>query len=540
MPDLVVQSFGGGLNFAQHPAFIRDDEWSWSQNFIAKDGAAEVARQFTSVNSDIDASLGTVSVIGAIQYPFDRSIVLVGLESGGDFFLYKMDAGTPAGATELTTGARAKASTTATMRGGVLNGVLVLCGGRTSGATDSSVIKVSGTVPTTYTTIVPASGALAANYLQSFSGHIILGGVNREGGLAYIEGRRVAWSDAQDPDLWVPALSNSADDVVLDDLESYITGLEQIGNNTMGVFTRSRISALIPTTRIPAYTRQPAVAGIGAVSLQDRSVAVTAELALGQTPHGVAFASDSRLYLLQPGAGLRDIGAKIADYWFKNVTNDSGSVLAATRPVCWHPGWRQIIFPVPDQRELMMYDPLSKAWSRLTLNDLILGGITSDIDRMAVIGGAAGARGDLWLMQGFVASAGEVYQEQLPTVALTDDKAFVDTKDFHVGHTIIYVDSILVDWEPLTNAGTDAIEIFAHSRDNFARVTTGILGSEGREMSTLAFTSVGTLTAGKSVLKVRRHGRYHRFRFQNASGRLRIRGLTLMLGPGGDRGEPNN
>src|SRR5262249_22320041 len=124
---------------------------------------------------------------------------------------------------------------------------------------------------------------------------------------------------------------------------------------------------------------------------------------------------------------------------------------------------------------------------------------------------------------------GAVYVED-PNAA-SGAGAFFDTKDFCFGTPAVRADieAIKVEWECLSNATTNAIRVYALSRDD---LLPGILGSDGLQQDlTSLFVLQGTLTGGTARLPVRLRGKYVRFRFQQVSGRMRIRSFAVAWQP---------
>jgi hypothetical protein len=533
---LVVPRFGGGLNLADHPAYIRDDQWTVCEGWLPIDGLAESLPGFTQIGSPIAPNAAS-QIIGMLPSSFNDRHVLVGVanaDGAGAGKLYRVDTTTDI-ATEITSsGGTPRAESTDVFSDAFLNGyqVLALGGAIGMGANTSSLIRYRGVG--TFDLIVPASGErLGAVHIASLGGHVI-GNILRVAGEGpETERRRIAWSDANNESIWAPALSNSADDVVLDDASSYIVGVGLLDANRLGVFTRDGVHAFTPTTGIPSFTRGRSIAHVGPGFLAAPDTSAQAAFALiGLTPFGPCFVAADNAYLLTPS--LQGIAGPVLDHLlgdeFAGATSFQPQSLL--RPIVWHKRLRCIVVPKVSTIDdvLMFFNPVGGGWGRVELTGL---GVPTKLLRIGVVYDRFGttASGGAWNL--WVASSQRLYRMNLTT---PNDVATVETKDFSTGGQLMYLDRIMVDWEPLVNKTSDELQVSVASRNDLARSTRG--GNVDRSIVpfTTEYSTSQTLVAGASEVKVRRTGRYHRVRFRTPSNsRARIRGFKLFWEPAGDR-----
>src|SRR5262249_15042286 len=211
-------------------------------------------------------------------------------------YFYKSD-GTPANTTEITwdgVGSRPTRYTahqTAPMSA-FLDGWLCITVG--SGDVGFSIFRWNGTG--SEPTLVQGTTFRCA-YLVSFGGFLI----GAAWGTAQADMRRVKISDSNSTTVWTPAISNAADDLVLDDSVSGIVGLGQLNANALGIYTRAALYALAPSGNIPPFTRSyagmyPAADG-GSKQGASTSVYAQPPPLMGETPYGPAPLGYSNIYI---------------------------------------------------------------------------------------------------------------------------------------------------------------------------------------------------------------------------------------------------
>jgi hypothetical protein len=523
--EIAVPQFGGGLNLQAHPGALDPSEWAGCDGFMALDGAAEQVPTFATFQTLVAI---TGDPIGLLPYAFADDRLLVVTEDTGDAKLATL--GTNSGVETLMTRVGGAANPSADegdlATTAFLNGYQVVsCGIRTTAGNRSSLVRLNN--GTTYDTIdQPASENLRAQGIVSAAGHIVAAGCRRlSANFIDVDARTIAWSSSNDESLWLPAVSNDADDVVLDDVSSPITAILNLGPQAVGIFTRENIYVLTPTASIPSFTRSLLLSGVGAgiarrITLDDyRRIAV-----YGEAPRGVVVVGNDRLFYIS-GSQVAEVGAKIVDFYFQKLRQDgSFDVRKQLRPIVYHPVWRQVIVPrlQEDGDDLLLYNVGNDAWGRVSL-----GGLVSGNGRRMVVARSTAPR--LFILSDTLV----VTAESGATIPDGFANATVDTKDFSMaGSRLCYVDSVVVDWESIgTTAGV--LQVGIASRNDF-----GVVGSLGRDMS-LSYTTQGTLTFAASVApseqKARKVGRYHRIRFTATAGRARIRGFTVRLRAAGDR-----
>src|SRR5262245_37467596 len=305
--------------------------------------------------------------------PFSPSLALLILtyETNGPnpapIYLYRSD-GTPANTTEITWDGvgtrptRYKTHQTAAMSA-FLDGWLCITVG--SGDVGYSILRWNGS--TTYATLIPKDTAGAdmptfrCAYLVSFGGYLI----GAAWGTSQADMRRIKISDANSTTVWAPAISNSADDAVLDDSVSGIVGLGLLNGNALGIFTRAALYGLAPSGNIPPFTRAyvgmyPAADG---GSLQGGSTAFYSQTTplIGETPYGTSHVGYSNVYMSLENP----IGTKI--WRFLSYQIDPPTNLPQTVPrLIWHHRLRALIVPTiahPSPNDgFFFYNPLTEAW----------------------------------------------------------------------------------------------------------------------------------------------------------------------------------
>jgi hypothetical protein len=368
--------------------------------------------------------------------------------------------------------------------------------------------------------------SLQAQFMLSFGGHLILGFCDRSSGVNWNTFRTVAWSAANDPETWQPALSNDADDFILDDSASPITGLAELSGNRVGIYTDDRTYTLTPTSRIPAFTRSTLAPRIGVAATGRRSSTGQYEPSLlVATPGGLVVSTKDSIAVSFAGE-QRIVDQPVHDYIYQKFSGASG------KPVdyaIWNQEHRQVLIPTNDD-EIMTLETATGAWGRLDLTNLGAGvNAPQQLDCIADIQGETGKVSELWVL--FFNRLHREYDndQQLPA-----DVAWVDTKDFHVGSDVIEIRKIFIDWEGLCDAFQNELEVLHESRDRFSP---GPQGEHNRRLDPdITFATLGTLIHGyTNELDVSLVGRYHRFRFRQSAGRFRIRGFKLLWRRGSDR-----
>jgi hypothetical protein len=519
-----VPSFGGGLNLTGHPAVIDPSEWTWCDGFLAKYGCAETLPTYVQVRDNAYLAGGVAH--GLLQNPFRLDQAALVVAPGSPPKLFKVS---ETGATTEVpwdgVGASPMSGPASLCMAGFLNGFLVISAGISS--TNSSLFKWNGGA--TFAAINP-SAPVRGLFLASFGGHL----VTAYTATSQAGARTVRWSDANAESVWDPAVSNSADDVLLDDVESGIVGMAPLGGDALGIFTGTAVYVLTPTGGIPSFTRQIfSLQGHTDIGVSDLGVLnpVQAQY-IGVTPYGLVYCGHDDFYLVGSGG----VGSRIFRYYLKRP---GGTEDPPPAPFVWHRERGVLIVPKTkvvqglDTLEFLYFDPTTHAWSRgrAVKNDGSPLWIRAHALITSRLVGNNVPNRRHWLISADISDPGAIYRED-PSTAIAG--AFVDTKDFAFEDPLDddYLDRIKLDWEPLTNAATDAIEVLAYTRNDL----TQIIGSPGFEQDfTSLFVSQGTLTGAQSELPLRLRGRYTRLRFKQVSGRVRIRGFSLRRERAGDR-----
>lgn len=518
-----VPRFGGGLNFREHPAAMDPSYWTNCNGFMGLDDAAEQWPTFTTIGDAVGSSGD--EPVGIVRDAFNQDKMLIALETTtNNLVLVKKDVLTGANTTLTRVGGTdtPRANEEDLLTTAFLNGYQVLATGMVTGggAGRSSLLRYAG--GSTYDTIdPPASKELRAAMITSFGGHIVAASVMFDDATSSgipTEGRRICWSAGNDESTWLPALSNDADFVFLDDASSPITALLNVGGNALIICTRQNIYGLFPTGRIPAFVRRTIVSGHGC--LLPRIVATNDRFRValwGQTELGGVILSSDDVYVVSGGSGgLRAIGGLIRDYLF-SWSRTSASAFDTTkqlRPIVYHPAWRQLLIPrfAAGIEELLTWAPDGQAWGRIDLS----GVSTNKLVRQQVVIGTNAPRHVLFSDGREI--FGEVLHSATPPGGFAN--ATVSTKDFHFGGSA-YLSEIFLDWESLTTTAT--VEVSIAARDQISSA-----GNYGRDIAP-TFASVGSLTDGGPRLTIRQApvGRFHRLQFKVTAGRVRIRGFQL-------------
>lgn len=622
--EIVVQSFGGGVNTNQNPAFIRDDEWSWAHNVMPKAGAAECARPLTRVLATIASGLSSPIMLGAFPDPSNPTKILVALSEvhAGSrvygFHLYIVDAADPGGVgvVEVTPTDIRPACSVNPVRSAVLNGKHILSTGCDGGAScKCSIVQVDASGPTysvivtpgtavanayehyfdgvglndfspnatltgytntigeVYTVRISSAGtpdafrwkrrgtsesspinitggwqtlefgveikftattghtvddrwhfcvgsSLQAEFMLSFGGYLILAYCDRSSGLNWNTFRTVAWCSANDPLTWKAALSNSADDLILDDSKSPITGLAELAGNRVAVYTDDRTFILSPTARIPAFARTTLAPTTGVAATARRSANDSYEGAiLVATPNGLVLSTKDSI-AISVGGEQRAIDVPVHEYIYQKFS-------AANAPPVDYSIWmqehRQVLIPT-NTNEIMTLENASGAWGRMYPPDLGAGvDSPGAFECLVDVQGETGKVSELWVLDGAT-----IWRERDSTRSLPANAAWVDTKDFHVGHDLIEINSILVDWEGLSAYDQNWLQILHSGRDSLCP---SAIANQNRKAddSALGWTALGTLVLSTDAIeKIQVTYRYHRLRFKCQQGRFRVRGFKIL------------
>lgn len=511
----VVPTFGGGVNWTKHPVALRDDEWAHATGVLARDGYAEVMPGYTNLGQ---IGVAGFQPIGITQNPFSREAdpLIVGMVDFGAGALpikvYKVDSlgvdleithdGTDtAGGTQAPRGQKYAFMGAATM-----DGYLVLSfGGRPTSAS-YSLIRIPSALAT-YQTIKPTK-ALTASFLVGFGSHLIAAARGTD-----FSGERTLFvSDVNSAAIWDAAVSNSADEITLGESTSPILGLVRVGGNALAVLVRDRIYLLSPTGGLPPFTVHDLGLG-GSYEGSLLGVLDTGGAHCGETPYGACYLGADNLYLLN-GSGRTPIGSQL------------GRVFQTLEPTLvsgqfqWHPRLGVLLVPFGDA--LFGYDPVAQSWSP-HLADV---SAFNEMFRHAVIQDATASSPRHYIV-------GDDRTLLVENAAIPAAGWSVETKDFNTGEPFeqMHIGELKVEWEPLTNATTDAISVGVAVRDDLSR---GVQGLPSGEVVT-SFTTVGTLTAGASEIAIRQVGKFARFQFSASSGRSRIRGLSFTRRRAGNR-----
>lgn len=543
----VVPTFGGGLNFGGNPAALRDDEWTWSDGWVAKYGCAEILPQYVAVKATGWLTANYL-VCGLLPNPFsltDGALIFSADSTGtGAVKWYKLrDDGTltqvtfsgtdsGGGAQDVDIGA-----TAALVSAGFLNGYHVISFGCGNSTGNWGLVRWTGAA--TYTTIKPTGRTrLAVNRLISFAGHLIGVTTAVNGSTAQAGSRTVEVSAgdsilvANPQDTWntgVPAtdIANDSGTFTAADNVSGFTAVVPLDAGTLGLYTRQGTYGLTTTGGFPPFTFQ-FLSARGGMDLPFGAVPSITQYA-GLTPLGPVVLGADDFYL----SGL-PVGQKVIRYWLaaNGLLDGSLGGVFPMRDWQWHPVYGVLCVPslnlAKTAHEVLLFDPMQQTWARRTLPSA--GGTAWK--HHAIVCDNHTAALNMGLYRHWITTdTGSVYAED--TAGGAHSGAFVDTKDFTFGNSteLDALTRIRVEWEPLTNKDTDALKVYALVRDDF---TSGVAGASSFETSGLmaSATLVGTLTAGKSELSCRLKGKVIRLRFQQSSGRVRIRSFTMIRQPG--------
>jgi len=547
---VTVPTFGGGLNFNALPSAIADNEWSWCNGFLPDE---QGAIPLPTYNQLIPASFfagktPAQTVFGILMNPFSPALPLLILTydtTGPDpapIYFYRSD-GSPAGTTEIawdgvgSRPTRYKKHQTAPMSA-FLDGWLCMTVG--SGDVGYSIFRWNGTG--TYSTLVQGTTFRCA-YLVSFGGFLI----GAAWGTGQADMRRVKISDSNSTTVWTPAITNAADDLVLDDSVSGIVGLGLLNANALGIFTRSALYALAPSGNIPPFTRSyvgmyPAADG---GSIQGSSTGFYSQSAplIGETPYGTSHVGYSNVFM-----GLENpVGTKIWRYLSYQI--DPPTDLPMTVPrLLWHHRLRALIVPTiahPSPNDgFFFYNPLTEAWGwqHLSINTSGSPSVRTMVDVQigrdhTVVHLGTGVGVPTWTHI-IVDMSGNILGEQPPPAPRPG--IYVDSKDFAMPADR-YIDAIKVDWEPLFPNTILRVSCLAREGINDGMNQQVVYGTPGYEQNlTELFANVPDcqrclLSPGGSENALRARGKYNRFRFEIMGGLARIRGFAFRQTMASDR-----
>lgn len=523
-----VSSFGGGLHFTDHPAAMQDHQWSWCENMVARDGCAEMWPSYGLL-----ATLAVPFPLGAVQNPFTQDGALVATWAAGDNVrLWTVTGGGVI--TEITPTALAlKGRQNAVLTAAFLNGYLVVSVGMPNGGGHSLARWTGGaTYERIDAAVLGGPTTVEWDWICNFSGRIVGGSGEVDGVAAINESNRrtVGWCDADNEAIWSPAVSNSADQVFVDDVMGRIAGVAPLGDQACVILHGEGADVLTPTGGIPAFTRQALVRGVQALLLTPPGGNTPFYNSyFGTLPTGVLFIADDGVYVIT-SSGLKPIGTLVNRYVMKEIvpTIDTTTVTGLQRQgVVWHPCVKTVLFPRPGlglagaSNEYMVWHLGSGAWSRIKP----LSGTTIGIaTRHAFIrsygpGGTAPLKRRHWILD----NSGKIFEEG----SVAANGAYVVTKPFTSGAEPVDVQyrTLKVAWETLENPATAAIDVLVATQKDLNIPT--ILGSEGLEQQAQTFVPLGTLTAGNSELPMRIRGKYTWLKFKQNTGGARIRGFTF-------------
>jgi hypothetical protein len=393
----------------------------------------------------------------------------------------------------------------------------------------------TGATPTTYTRLDGVTNALISAgispaFLEVCRDHIIAAAVNLvgAGNTRRAATRTVAWCDSLQSHVWDTMMFNSAQTYEVTEAPYGITGIARGDVNNVLVFFSDRIMVLTYTGSNPPFTRSWVQLGgnIGGVVAPNTPTAmIGARGGVANTPLGPVWTSDDNVYIW--AGGPQPIGNQIRNY-IREKTNRAVRIL---NPF-WHGHWGLLCVPVgltDANYDIFMFDPLTKAWSRQTL----------EIGGKLPVGTVYAPTGDsttgVWAGNWFTAASDGHVLRETTDLTLAHLGAFVDTKDFAFDDIMAdaYIDRIKVDWEPLSNTTTDIITVQALSRNHYGN----ILGSTGGEQNQSGnFVTQGTIVGSvQSEVSLRLRAKFVRFRFLQTLGRARIRGFSVRWQRAGDR-----
>jgi hypothetical protein len=535
-----VGTFGGGLNFNAQPQSIADNEWSWSDGFFPDEQSAVPLPFYRQLlpGSFFTGLAPAQTAFGILPNPFSVTspILILTYENGATdpapVRLYRSD-GTTAGTQEITwDGVTARPTRYQAHRTAPQSAYLDqwLCITVGSGDVGYSILRWTGGA--TFSTLIVGATFRCA-HLESFGGYLI----GAAWGTSQRDMRRIKISDANSTTVWTPDISNSADDIVLDDSMSGIVGLGLLNANALGIFTRSGLYALSPTGNIPPFTRSyvgmfPAAdSGIAAASAGFYTQSAPL---IGATPYGTGHVGYSNVY-----SGVETpVGTKIWRYLTYLGDSSPNTLPPSTPRIVWHPRLRAMIVSTiahrPPQDGFFYYNPIGEAWGWQSSHFVGLGK-----DQALVFLGMASTPDPFTWTHVTLDASGAVWGEYPPLTPRPG--IFVDTKDFALPADR-YVDAVKVDWEPLFANSQLKVSVIARSGMH-AGIPGGqpIFGSPGYAQDlTAVFDAVPpqqviTMPPGATESSMRSRGKFIRFRFQVVAGLARIRGFSFRTALASDR-----
>ena len=523
----VVPSFGGGLNFTQHPAFLEDDQWTGCDGWRAVDGVvAETALAYVQrIAGFWEATVPATHYFNGLhQDPFTFNGPLLTLSpqgAGGAMRLIRWNGGAPVEITWDAVGTAPVTHTDDITQIAFCNGFCVITGGTTAPAGNYSLLQWNGTLGT-FSAINPTN-PLRAAMLASYAGRLIVAQTAQTA--AGI--RTLRWADANSTTVWDAAISNSADTVVMEDSLSGITGLYPIAGNALMMTTREATYALSPTGAIPAFTIQRVSDQGGMDDIYSATNATPRRHSLGcVTPYGAFVRGLDDWYLNGQSTGRR--------VWRYIANGDRASFSLTGMSPVWHARYGAVGIPFrtpTGTNALLWFDPRTGTWSAQSL-PFAAARHAVIRDRDAINDGTL--EGRHWIME---PTSGQIYVQdyegETPQAGGT-----VDSKDFTVGSPpmTFEVDRIKVDWETIEFGGSLIVQ--ALMRPGLKRDETGgsVTGTEGFDITFAGgYVTVGTLTDGDSELSCRLRGKFLRWRFVQSVNRARIRGFAFRVMPVDDR-----
>lgn len=506
MPTHVVPTFGGGINVSANPVHIADDEWSWCDGWWPNRGTAEMMRGYTKVT---DTWLGAnYDAVGLVADTFTWNRLLLVSVAGADptDVVVKYAALMGGGVATVTlSGTSAHCTSSDGVSGmGVVNGLGYIALGRTASG-GYGVLQFNNA--STQWSRVDDSG-LSGRYLTTAAGHVLLAyTASTEAGK-----RTVRVSAVNDGTDWTATVANDADSISLDS-PSILTGIAPIQAGAV-VSSIDDLFLLRSTGSIPPFIVER-VQGRGSLTAP-----VT-------TPVGTFVNSHDGVYAVG--------GARVSDRL--------GTLIRHGYEMAWHPEYSAIVFAAATSattEEVLYLDPATgRAWRIVLPTGVQYLNRQTGVHCVArhLLDSAAGSEQGIYLhalLDGQSGVVGDDIYAESATLTAAKSGATVDTKDFAFGSPpqLVRHDRIKVDWECLANATTDAIKVYAAARDHLAQ---SLLGSNAMEMNNLTWTLLGTLTGGTSEMHIDVMGKYVRYRFEQSSGKARIRGFSIRWAPAGER-----
>jgi hypothetical protein len=541
----VIGTFGGGLDFSKNPAALDDSQWSWCQNMRVDGNAACTHPRYYQMIPPVasyPAALAGQTIIGLLPNPFSGGaghLILVTRATAGSspytvkFWTCSL---TITGATLITEipwdGVGAPVTWYDTVQSkpqiAFLDGYMVVTVG--GGVAGYSMMRWNGGA-SAYATILVATTFRCA-HLESFAGHLIAANVGVSEGLQ----RTIRMSDANSTTVWTPDISNSADEGVLDDSFSGITGLALLSANALGVFTRPAAYALAPTGNIPPFTRVW-VGGRGVIDRGGPLTWATVTPWLGNTPYGPAVVSYDNVYLPldQP------IGTPVYRA-LQGGEFETGNDGKCPR-LMWHPGWAHLYVPMlvygSAGQRFFSYNPGAQAWAQHNVP-----GIGGALDHVVVLDSTIGEpTGGFYRYKHLILTTdGAVYLEREAFDPADTVTSFVDSKDYAlpIGR---YVDRVRVEWEALSTTPVPQLTVQVCSREQLDPRAEDSLVVPSRTFAfdlTRVFNEMPadhrfTLAAGEAEGPVHARGKWIRFRFSAQGAAFRIRSWGFRTVQASDR-----